>query len=150
MRIRDKHPGSATLVIDRKDARILTSSLAGPPLVSSKLCVKTTRKLSCLKNIIFVQITFLHVTCFLTLMTLSMHYSIFTPVIYRAPYIIHITPVFRIGSGFNQVDGSGSGSRRSKITKKNKEISCFEVLDILFSGLKASPVAKTSFMEAKE
>jgi hypothetical protein len=44
-------------------------------------------------------------------------------------------PVFRIriGSGFNQV--SGSGSRREKMTHKNKKseeisISCFEVLDV--------------------
>ncbi len=29
-----------------------------------------------------------------------------------------------------------------------KEMSCFEVLDVLFWGLKASPVAWTSFMEA--
>jgi hypothetical protein len=42
-------------------------------------------------------------------------------------------------------------SRKAKMTHKNrksKEISCFEVLDVLFSGLKASPVAWTSFMEA--
>ncbi len=31
--------------------------------------------------------------------------------------------------------------------EKNYEISCFEVLDVLFLGLKASPVAWTSFME---
>jgi hypothetical protein len=31
---------------------------------------------------------------------------------------------------------------------KNLEISCFEVLDVLFWGLKASFVAWTSFMEA--
>ncbi len=37
------------------------------------------------------------------------------------------------GSGFNQV--RGSGSRRAKMThksRKNGEISCFEVLDVLF------------------
>jgi hypothetical protein len=41
--------------------------------------------------------------------------------------------------------GSGSGSRRVKMTHKNrgksKEFSCFEVLDVLFRGLNASPVA---------
>jgi hypothetical protein len=37
------------------------------------------------------------------------------------------------------------------MTLKNKtstEFSCFEVLDVLFLGLKASPVALASFMEA--
>jgi hypothetical protein len=46
---------------------------------------------------------------------------------------------------------AGSGSRRAKMTHKNRkkyEFSCFEVLDVLFWGLKASPVAWTSFMEA--
>jgi hypothetical protein len=40
--------------------------------------------------------------------------------------------------------GSESGSRRAKKTHKNiksQEISCFEVLDILFRGVKASAVA---------
>jgi hypothetical protein len=32
--------------------------------------------------------------------------------------------------------------------EKSLEFSCFEVLDVLFSGLKASPVAWASFMEA--
>jgi hypothetical protein len=39
----------------------------------------------------------------------------------------------RIGTGFNQV--SGSGSRRAKSTHKNRKKfrnSCFEVLDVLF------------------
>jgi hypothetical protein len=67
-----------------------------------------------------------------------------------------------IGSVFNQargpdlirsVDGFGSesGSMRAKITHKNREseeISCSEVLDILFCVLKASPAAWTSFMKA--
>jgi hypothetical protein len=35
---------------------------------------------------------------------------------------------------------------RKKI--KREEISCFEVLDVLFLGLKASHVAWTSFMKA--
>jgi hypothetical protein len=44
------------------------------------------------------------------------------------------------------------GSRGAKMTHKNRKreekISCFEVMDVLFSGLKASPVAWKSFMEA--
>ncbi len=45
----------------------------------------------------------------------------------------------------------GSGFRRAKIShksRKNLEISCFEVLDGLFWGLKVSSVAWTFFMEA--
>jgi hypothetical protein len=46
----------------------------------------------------------------------------------------------------------GSGSRRTKMThkyrRKYKEFLCFEVLDVLFCGLKASPVACVSFVEA--
>ncbi len=42
----------------------------------------------------------------------------------------------------------GSGSRRAKNPQKRGEISCFEVLDVLFWWLKASPVARTSFTEA--
>jgi hypothetical protein len=38
---------------------------------------------------------------------------------------------FVSGSGFNKVSGSGSGSRRAKMTHKI-EIPCFEVLDVLF------------------
>jgi hypothetical protein len=43
-----------------------------------------------------------------------------------------------------------SGYRRAKMTHKKRkslEILCFEVLDVFFSGLKASSVAWTSFME---
>ncbi len=57
---------------------------------------------------------------------------------------------FRIGSGFNRVLGSGSGARRAKMTQKNRKsskISSFEVLYVLFWGLKTSSVARTSFME---
>ncbi len=43
--------------------------------------------------------------------------------------------------------GSESGSRRARI-EKSYEISCFEMLDVFFYGLKGSPVAWTSFMEA--
>jgi hypothetical protein len=46
---------------------------------------------------------------------------------------------------------SGSKSMRAKITLKSRKKlrnSCFEVLDVLFSELKASSVAWTSFMEA--
>jgi hypothetical protein len=48
----------------------------------------------------------------------------------KTPILIRI----RIGSGFNQVSGSGSGFRRAKMTNKNRknsEISCFEVLGVL-------------------
>ncbi len=56
-----------------------------------------------------------------------------------------------VGPDLYSKSGSGSGSRRIKIThkrRKNLEISCFEVLDVLFSELKASFVSWTSFMEA--
>jgi hypothetical protein len=36
-----------------------------------------------------------------------------------------------------------------KRKKVGKEISCFELLDVLFCGLKASPVAWASFIDAK-
>jgi hypothetical protein len=45
--------------------------------------------------------------------------------------------------------GSGSGSRRAKMAQKNRKkyrISCFEVLDVLFLGLKVSLVAWASSM----
>jgi hypothetical protein len=35
----------------------------------------------------------------------------------------------------------GSGSRRAKMTYKSEKKSSFEVLDVLFGGPKASPVA---------
>jgi hypothetical protein len=41
------------------------------------------------------------------------------------------------------------GKKDSQKLKKRKEISCFEVLNVLFSGLTASPVAWASFVEAK-
>ncbi len=44
----------------------------------------------------------------------------------------------------------GSAFKKAKMThkiEKSKEISCFEVLDVLFRGLKASPVAWASLME---
>ncbi len=52
----------------------------------------------------------------------------------------HLTAVvlriqIRIGTGFNQLSGSGYGSRRATMThksRKNVEISCFEVLAVLF------------------
>jgi hypothetical protein len=45
--------------------------------------------------------------------------------------------------------GSGSGSRRAKMTHKSRKNSCFEVLDGLFCELEASSVTWTYFMEAK-
>ncbi len=35
----------------------------------------------------------------------------------------------------------GSGSRRAKITHKSEENSSFEMLDVLFRGMKTSPLA---------
>jgi hypothetical protein len=35
----------------------------------------------------------------------------------------------------------GSGSRRTKITHKSEENSSFEMLDVLFQGMKTSPLA---------
>ncbi len=46
---------------------------------------------------------------------------------------------------------SGSGSRWAKITtkiEKSKKMYCFEVLDVLFWRLEASPVTWTSLKEA--
>jgi hypothetical protein len=46
---------------------------------------------------------------------------------------------------------SGSGSKRAKITHKKKRRLInfpFEVLDVVFLGLKASPVTWTFFMKA--
>ncbi len=40
------------------------------------------------------------------------------------------------------------GQKWSTKTGKSSEISCFEVLDVLFWGLKASPIAWTFFIEA--
>ncbi len=49
----------------------------------------------------------------------------------------------RIRNDFGRLDLAShgeSGQKRPKI-EKNEEISCFEVLDVLFWGLKASHVA---------
>jgi hypothetical protein len=59
----------------------------------------------------------------------------------------------------HRVAGSGSGSafklliriqegKNDPQNRKSTEFSCFEVLDVLFGGLKAAPVAWASFMEA--
>ncbi len=61
-------------------------------------------------------------------------------------------PRYRQGCGSALIWVPGSGSRRAKMTHKNRkstEFSCFEVLDVLFGGLKAFPVAWASFMEAQ-
>jgi hypothetical protein len=56
----------------------------------------------------------------------------------------------RIGPGFNGIPGFvSSGSKRGKMPQKienspEAEISSFEMLDVLFYGLKASLVAWTS------
>jgi hypothetical protein len=65
-------------------------------------------------------------------------------------------PIYKFCSTLRVADpdshsNCGSGSRRAKMTHKNRkstEFSCFEVLDVLFRGLKASPLAWASFMEA--
>jgi hypothetical protein len=46
-----------------------------------------------------------------------------------------------------QIRDPGGKKWTTKI-EKSSEISCFEVLDVLFWGLKASPVAWTSFLKA--
>ncbi len=63
-------------------------------------------------------------------------------------YLISTKTMFQ-HQGFGS--GSVSGSRRAKMTQKiekTTEFSSFEVLHVLFWGLKASPVAWASFMEA--
>jgi hypothetical protein len=56
------------------------------------------------------------------------------------------------GSALIWAAGSGSGSRKvkkcPKKIEKRTEFSSFEVLDVLFWGLKASPVAWEYFMKA--
>ncbi len=61
-------------------------------------------------------------------------------------------------SGKSNVEGTwgpgkqSCGSRRAKITKNRKKliISFIKVLDVLLLGMKASPVAWTSFKEARD
>ncbi len=45
-------------------------------------------------------------------------------------------------------DPDPGGQKWPAKTEKSLEISCFEVLDVLFWGMKASPVPWTSFMDA--
>ncbi len=45
-------------------------------------------------------------------------------------------------------DKDPGGQKWPQKIEKSTEISCFEVLDVLFCGLKASPVAWAFFMEA--
>jgi hypothetical protein len=54
------------------------------------------------------------------------------------------------GSALNGVAGFRiqEGKNDPQKKKKSKEIVCFEMLDVLFCGLKTSPVAWASFMEA--
>jgi hypothetical protein len=47
---------------------------------------------------------------------------------------MHALLWIRIGSGFNGIPGSGS--RRAKMTHKNRKVLFFEVLDVLFEGRK--------------
>ncbi len=83
--------------------------------------------------------------------------SILTAVLFP---VFRIRNWIRIGSGFNHVSWSVSGfGIRLKIriqegkkmthkSRKRSEISCFEVLNVLFWGLKDSTVAWASFLEA--
>jgi hypothetical protein len=52
------------------------------------------------------------------------------------------------GSALIWVAGSGSDPGGQKWPTKKEKKSCFEFLDVLFWGLKASPVAWASFIEA--
>jgi hypothetical protein len=52
--------------------------------------------------------------------------------------------VFRI----RNPDPDPGGQKLPIKVGKNSEISCFEVLDVLFRGLKASSVARMFFLEA--
>ncbi len=54
----------------------------------------------------------------------------------------------RIGYGFNRVSYQVSEQKWLTKTEFSLEISCFDVLDVLSRGLKASPIAYSSFMEA--
>ncbi len=55
----------------------------------------------------------------------------------------------RIQSGQWIPDPDPGGQKWPTKIEKNYEISYFEVLNVLFWGLKASPVAWTSFVDAK-
>jgi hypothetical protein len=46
------------------------------------------------------------------------------------------------------LDPDPGGQKLPTNIEKSKEFSCFEGLDVLFLGLKASPVACAGFMEA--
>jgi hypothetical protein len=45
-------------------------------------------------------------------------------------------------------DPDPGGQKLPTKIEKRKEISCFEMYDVIFSGLQASPVAWASFREA--
>ncbi len=65
--------------------------------------------------------------------------------IQRGPWI-----GIRIGYVFNGVPGSGSGSRRAKMTHKHRRKVYKVRAGCSFWGLKASPVAETSFVEVRD
>jgi hypothetical protein len=63
-------------------------------------------------------------------------------------YLAVLRILTRIRIHFGRLDpdphweyGSGSGSRRAKITHKSEENSSFEVLDVLFREKRTSPVS---------
>ncbi len=71
----------------------------------------------------------------------------------KAKHLSRVVDPDPYGSALIWVVGSGSGSRRAKMTHKYwKKLRIFMfrsgVLDVLIWGLKASPVACASFMEA--
>jgi hypothetical protein len=57
----------------------------------------------------------------------------------------------RIGSGFNQVSGSGIRIRiqGAKMTREREEIQFFDLVDVLYIELKDSPVICTFILEAQ-
>jgi hypothetical protein len=66
--------------------------------------------------------------------------------IHLKAYLAVLRILTRIRIHFGQLDPDphweyGSGSRRAKMTHKRLENSSFEVLNVLFQGLKTSPVA---------
>jgi hypothetical protein len=61
---------------------------------------------------------------------------------------INLSCWIRIRIQIADPDPDPGGQKFSKKIEKSTEFSCFEVLDVLFWGLKASPVAWASFMEA--
>jgi hypothetical protein len=58
---------------------------------------------------------------------------------------VQIKPVFQSSRWIRILKGKNDPQKK---LEKSEEFSCFAMLDDLFGGLKASPVAWMSFMEA--